>query len=83
MLSGMIWSEAPYSAAVHEGSRPHIIQSKGPWPLRNKNTGQVFGRIVHHPGNKPNPYFLRAIEGASKKIEENFAKALENVLKVL
>lgn len=27
------------------------IRSKGPWPLRNRSTGQVFGRVVHQAGS--------------------------------
>jgi hypothetical protein len=82
-LSGQVYSISPYSAAVHEGTRPHIIRVVNKRILANKRTGQFFGKIVNHPGTQPNPYFLRAIERASKKIEENFDKALENVLKML
>lgn len=39
-----------YARWVNNGTPPHIIMSTGPWPLRNRATGQVFGRIVHHPG---------------------------------
>ncbi len=47
-----------YAVHVEFGTTPHIITSKGPWPLRNKETGQVFGRIVFHPGTRAQP-FLR------------------------
>lgn len=53
-------------ARVHEfGSSPHVIRSKGPWPLRNRRTGQVFGRVVNHPGTAPNPAFRTALLRAS------------------
>lgn len=51
----------PYAGFVSGGTRPHIIRSKGPWPLRNKYTGQVFGRVVWHPGTRPNNYLDRAL----------------------
>lgn len=51
----------PYAGFVSRGTRPHIIESHGPWPLRNRFTGQVFGRIVHHPGTVANPYLERAL----------------------
>lgn len=51
----------PYAGYVTHGTRPHIIRSTGPWPLRNRETGQVFGPVVHHPGTKPNPYMQRAL----------------------
>jgi hypothetical protein len=45
-----------YAAAVEDGSRPHKITSHGPWPLRNRETGEVFGQSVDHPGTKAQPY---------------------------
>ncbi len=80
-FSGIIEARAPYSLFVHEGTRPHIIRSKGPWALRNKRTGQVFGRVVHHPGTTANKFFLRAVQASSKKIGEFFDQAIANVLK--
>lgn len=51
----------PYAAFVTHGTRPHIIRSTGPWPLRNRATGQVFGPVVRHPGAAPNDYLQRAL----------------------
>jgi len=48
--SVIIGPTADYAAYVNDGTRPHIIRSHGPWPLRNRATGQVFGPVVHHPG---------------------------------
>lgn len=44
-----------YAAVVELGGRPHEIRSKGPWPLRDKD-GNVFGRVVQHPGTPAQPY---------------------------
>lgn len=41
---------ADYAKYVNNDTVPHLIESHGPWPLRNRETGQVFGRVVHHPG---------------------------------
>ena len=51
-----------YTKFVNDKTRPHIIRSKGPWPLRNRETGQVFGRVVHHPGTRANPFIQRTAE---------------------
>lgn len=51
---------AGYGRYVNEGTRPHVIRSHGPWPLRNRATGQVFGRTVHHPGTHPVYFVQRA-----------------------
>jgi hypothetical protein len=54
---------APYAKYVIEGTRPHEIRSHGPWPLRNRATGQVFGPRVHHPGTAANNFVLKAAFG--------------------
>lgn len=43
------------------GSGPHTIRSTGPWPLRNRETGQIFGRTVHHPGTPEQPFMRPAL----------------------
>lgn len=43
---------APYAKFVNDDTEPHVIKSTGPWPLRNRASGQVFGPVVHHPGTK-------------------------------
>lgn len=47
---------ASYGGYVNDGTPPHLIRSHGPYPLRNRETGQVFGREVHHPGTRPQPF---------------------------
>ncbi len=42
-----------YPTILDVGSPPHVIRSKGDYPLRNPRTGQVFGREVKHPGTPP------------------------------
>jgi hypothetical protein len=59
--TGTITVGADYWASVEYGSRPHIIRSTGPWPLRNRETGQVFGRVVHHPGTPAQPFIRPAV----------------------
>jgi len=48
----IIGPTAPYARYVNDGTPPHEIRSTGPWPLRNRATGQVFGRVVQHPGTE-------------------------------
>ena len=59
------WSIGPerrYGRYVNEGTPPHRIVSHGPWPLRNLETGEVFGRVVHHPGTRATHFVERAGE---------------------
>lgn len=81
-LSGIIEALAPYSFWVHEGTAPHIIRAKNKSVLANVRTGQFFGKVVHHPGTKPNPFFTRAIRNSGSKIEDFFTTAIKNVLKI-
>lgn len=52
----------PYGLGVEVGTVAHIIRSHGPYPLRNRATGQVFGPVVHHPGTSPHPHLRPALE---------------------
>lgn len=52
----------PYPVGVEFGTKPHRIDSKGDYPLRNRRTGQVFGRRVQHPGNRPQPFIRPALD---------------------
>ena len=52
----------PYDLGVEVGTVAHIIRSKGPYPLRNRKTGQVFGQQVSHPGTNAQPYLRPAFD---------------------
>jgi hypothetical protein len=58
---GYVLVSAPHWATVEYGSAPHVIESHGPWPLRNAETGEVFGRRVHHPGTPAQPFMRPAL----------------------
>ncbi|MGI5171873.1 hypothetical protein ACQEU3_46780 [Spirillospora sp. CA-253888] len=51
-----------YGLFVEYGTAPHVIESKGDYPLRNRKTGQVFGRRVQHPGTAPQPFLRPALQ---------------------
>jgi hypothetical protein len=61
---GSIWigPTADYGGYVNDGTPPHEIDSSGPWPLRNRATGRVFGRHVHHPGTRGAHFVERSLE---------------------
>jgi len=59
--SQIIGPTAKYGIYVQNGTPAHVINSTGPWPLRNRATGAVFGRTVHHPGTKPNPFITESL----------------------
>jgi len=56
--AGRVTVGTDHWAPTEYGSAPHVIRSRGPWPLRNAETGQVFGQEVMHPGT-PQQAFMR------------------------
>jgi hypothetical protein len=52
----------PAAKYVIYGTEAHEIRSSGPWPLRNRATGAVFGRVVQHPGTTANNFVLKGLE---------------------
>lgn len=51
----------PISLLLEFGTRGHVIESHGDYPLRNRQTGQVFGKRVQHPGTAPQPHLRPAL----------------------
>lgn len=82
-LKGEVDSKAKYSGYVHEGTRPHIIRAKRKKVLASRRTGQIFGKVVRHPGTKPNPYMKRALKKSEKRINTFFEKATINIAKII
>lgn len=66
--SVIVGPTAPYADYVVRGTPPHGIDSHGPWPLRNRVTGQIFGRHVNHPGTAPNDFVSRALNRLRGKV---------------
>jgi hypothetical protein len=50
----------PYPLGLELGTAPHVIESHGDYPLRDKH-GNVFGRVVDHPGTPPYPWCRAAL----------------------
>lgn len=67
---GPPWQPPQYlGPLVERGTGPHPIDSHGPWPLRNRRTGQVFGRHVNHPGTRPQPFIDPTATAMSGTVE--------------
>lgn len=54
-------TDVDYALPVELGARPHVITSKGDYPLRDNN-GHVYGKEVHHPGTQAQPYLRPTLE---------------------
>lgn len=60
---------ADYAKYVNDDTVPHLIESHGPWPLRNRETGEVFGRIVHHPGTRGAHFIEKTAQSFDGRVE--------------
>lgn len=60
-LIGRVMVGTGHWPATEYGSHPHTIRSTGPWSLHNRETGEYFGRVVHHPGTPEQPFMRPAI----------------------
>jgi hypothetical protein len=56
-----------YPVILELGSRPHVIESKGDYPLRDSH-GHVFGRRVNHPGTRPYPWCRAALADIAGRV---------------
>lgn len=77
---GVVEVGAEYGVYVHGGTRPHVIRIRNKRVLANKRTGQVFGRVVHHPGTKANPFLQRGVDRAQPSINKYFTDAVIKAL---
>lgn len=52
-----VGSNLRYAHAVHEGTRPHLIEPNSGRVLRFREGGRiVYARFVHHPGTRGRKY---------------------------
>ncbi|MFZ2152288.1 MAG: HK97-gp10 family putative phage morphogenesis protein [Minisyncoccia bacterium] len=78
-LRGEVWPTALYALFVEAGTRPHIIRAVNKGGLANKRTGEFFGKVVHHPGTRANPFLKRAVEKSKTRIQGYFKDAVITV----
>lgn len=50
-----------YGLYVEVGTAPHTIRATNARVLANRETGEVFGPVVHHPGTPAQPYLAPAV----------------------
>lgn len=79
-LSGEVNVNASYAVFVEGGTAPHLIRPVKAKALANIRTGQFFGKLVHHPGTKANPFLQRAIRIVTPAVKRLFQQAIQNVL---
>jgi len=65
----LIISMLDYGLYVEFGTPPHIIKPKDKESLKFKAGGkQIFAKVVHHPGTRPQPFIRNTIRNKMGQI---------------
>jgi len=73
-LYGSLSPMVNYAIYVHEGTKPHIISVKRAKVLTD---GKIFfGKVVHHPGTKAQPFLREGIEASMDSIRNYFEQEI-------
>lgn len=80
-LTGSIGPTVKYAEYVQFGTSPHIIRARHKNVLANTKTGEIFGKIVRHPGTSANPFMDRILKQAEGPTNKAFEDALEAINK--
>jgi hypothetical protein len=57
---GRVWVGTDHWAPTEYGSAPHVIRARHKRVLHNRDTGEFFGPVVHHPGTPEQPFMRPA-----------------------
>lgn len=81
-FTGQIVSMAPYAAAVHEGTAPHMppVDAITPWANKRGISPWAVAMSIKKKGTKANPFLTRAINDVEDNISDDFANALEQAV---
>lgn len=60
-LIGRVWVGTDHWQPTEYGSEPHIIEVRNKKVLADKEAGEFFGKVVHHPGNAAQPFMRPAL----------------------
>lgn len=78
-LRGETGFRANYAAAVHDGSKAHIIKARGSGFLYWKGAAHPV-KQVNHPGYKGNPFLKNAVDESEGMTDKWMTEAVQNVL---
>ena len=63
-----VTAHANYAAAVHEGTRPHVIRPRTAGALKFQlGDRTVFAKSVQHPGTRGRPFLRNAAEQVARE----------------
>lgn len=81
-FEGSLRSNAPYAAAVNNGSRPHFppVEALRFWAQKRGLNPWAVARSIAKKGTKPNPFFVRAVDAERENVNKEFKRAGDAIL---
>lgn len=82
-FTGALRSMAPYSMAVHQGTKPHYVSGETlkAWAARKGLNPWAVAASIRKNGTKANPFLKRSIEVEGENVNREFKNALDAILK--
>lgn len=73
----------PYAKYVIDGTRPHIIRPVAARALHwySGDGRQHFAKVVHHPGNKPNPFPKEVLDAVKDEVMQDLRDRVNAALR--
>lgn len=80
-FEGSLVSNAPYSAAVHGGSRPHMppVDAITRWAQKRGLNPWAVAKSIAKKGTKANPFLQRAVTIEKDNVNREFKVALDSI----
>lgn len=75
-LEGEVKAATKYAKGVEDGTKPHIIRPKNKKFLHWKGAMHPV-KLVNHPGSKPKPYLIPALEKEQPILMKNLEECIE------
>lgn len=81
-FEGSLASNAPYAAAVHNGSVPHMppVDALKLWCSKKGIDPWALARAIQKRGTRANPFLQRAVDNQTNQINGEFRDAINGIL---
>jgi len=82
LSSGAMNNGYNYALAVQFGTKPHMVSgsSLSLWASRRGLNPYAVAKSIQRRGTKANPFFSESVESQKLKVEQEFEKALSNII---
>jgi type IV secretory pathway TrbD component len=82
-FEGALKSMAPYSMAVHAGTKPHFVSGETlkAWAARKGLNPWAVAKSIAKKGTKANPFLQRSVQVEGDNVNREFSNALGAILK--